>query len=301
MRTKLKSITASLAVIILSTASPALGTWTFDGRRAFEELKAQVAFGPRPPGSDAHERCLGYLVDGLKMYADQVRIQPFVRPSHDGSGSIRFTNIIGEFRLRSPRRLLLAAHWDTRPFAEMDREPSNRGKPIPGANDGASGVAVLMEVARNLRDNPPPLGVDIILFDGEDWGRPGRTDEYLLGSRYFVENLRGYSPEFGIVVDMVGDREQTFYRERYSDRWAGKVVDMVWGKARDLGLSAFVDAPGQAILDDHVPFLQAGIPVIDIIDLDYPFWHTLEDTVDKCSSESLESVGRLLLSIIYEL
>ncbi|MFC2076965.1 M28 family peptidase [candidate division KSB1 bacterium] len=293
----------TLPISALLTASLSAAADSFDSRRAFQELEAQVAFGPRPPGSAAHEKLLDYLVAGLEVHADQVRLQPFSRPGHDGSGEVRFTNVIAEFSVGSPRRILLGAHWDTRPFAEKEPEPANRGKPIPGANDGASGVAVLMEVARNLAEKPPPpgVGVDIVLFDGEDWGRTGHLEEYFVGSRYFAANLDGYRPEFGIILDMVGDREQTFFRERYSELMAGPVVEMVWSKARLLGLDSFIDSPGQAIMDDHLPLLEAGILVIDIIDFDYPFWHTLQDTPDKCSPSSLEAVGVLVLSIIYGL
>jgi len=273
----------------------------FDGKRAFRDLEKQVAFGPRPPGSPAHESLLRYLVAYFEPLAEQVRLQPFTHPGRGGESEIRLNNVIVEFRPELPRRVMLAAHWDTRPFADEDPDPANRSLPIPGANDGASGVAVLMELARCLASDPPPVGVDLVLFDGEDWGESGHLEDYFLGSRYFAAHLGGYRPEFALVLDMIGDKDLSIYREVYSDRSARWLVDMVWNKARELGLSAFIDAPGLAIQDDHLPLIEAGLAAIVIIDFDYPYWHTVHDTPDKCSPASLEAVGKLVLAVIGEL
>jgi len=228
-------------------------------------------------------------------------LQPFPFTNLRTGKSYTLYNIVASFGQQG-RRILLAAHWDTRPWADRDPNPKNRNRPIIGANDGASGVAVLLEIAHHLKAQPPQVGVDIVLFDGEDSGREGHDDEFLQGSRYFAAHKSpDYVPEFGIVVDMVGDRELTLYIEQNSFRYARQVVDRVWRKAEELGITEFIRDARYQVVDDHLPLLEVGIPCIDVIDFEYPYWHTLEDTPDKCSPESLEKVGQVLLHVIYEL
>jgi glutaminyl-peptide cyclotransferase len=276
----------------------------FNGKDAFAYLLRQTSFGPRNPGSQGHEGCLGYLNSTLRGLADQVRLQDFVSPGYAGD-QLHLTNIIASFRPDLTNRILLCAHWDTRPRAEHDENKSLRDRPIIGANDGASGVAVLLEIAALLKKSAPPVGVDIVLFDGEDYGKEGDTDRYLLGSRYFAANLdRNSLPGFGILLDMVGDTFLEIPREQSSMRFAPDIMNMVWSKAQELGVSQFLDAPGEEIMDDHLPLNQAGIKTIDLIDFNYPdqtnrYWHTHQDTPEHCSAESLEAVGSVLVHVLF--
>ncbi|CUS81495.1 M28 family peptidase, partial [Candidatus Kryptobacter tengchongensis] len=178
----------------------------FNENSAFEYLKKQVSFGPRVPNSNAHEECKNFLINEISKYADAVNVQEFTH-SYLGK-NFKLSNIIASFNLKSGFRILLCAHWDSRPYADEEREASKRIQPVPGANDGASGVAVLLEIARILKDNPAPIGVDIVFFDGEDLGIAGDLDNFCIGSKYFAKNKPvNYLPQFGILLDMVGDKE----------------------------------------------------------------------------------------------
>ena len=276
----------------------------FDGARAFEQLKRQTDFGPRPPGSAGHEKCLKYLQDELRSHADALSLQQFSHQRPTGE-QVQLSNIVASFNLQATDRILLTAHWDTRPWADQDPDRKNHTKPIVGANDGASGVAVLLEIARILKQKPPPVGIDIVLFDGEDLGKSGTTESFSVGSSYFAKNKpEGFYPRFGINLDMIGDKELEIAREVNSDRYAPSVMTLVFSTARELGVSQFVDTPGTEIFDDHIPLNNAGIPTVDLIDFNYPnrsanYWHTLEDTPDKCSPESLAAVGQVVLTVLY--
>ena len=216
---------------------------------------------------------------------------------------LNMTNIIGSFYPEKVTRLILCAHWDTRPFADRDR-PRNQHLPILGANDGASGVAVLLEMARQIQQAEPPVGIDIVLFDGEDYGREGDLDNYCLGSRYFVANNVKYFPKYAVLLDMIGDAQLSLPVEGYSKHYAPAVVQQVWTIAEKLGIYQFESEVRNYVFDDHVILNEGGIPAIDIIDFEYPntshrFWHTLEDTPDKCSAKSLKVVGDVLMELIY--
>jgi len=271
----------------------------FDGQVAFSYLMDQCQLGPRNPGSEGHERCKKYLLDKLRRCTNLVKTQEFVY--QDTSQKIMFglTNIIASFYPEEKQRLLLCAHWDTRPFADRDPDSSLREKPILGANDGASGVAVLLEMARVISLKKPKWGVDIILFDGEDYGPEDELGKFCLGSKYFAKNKGEYKPKFGILLDMIGDEDLNIYKEGYSARYAEEVVDLVWETAGKLGLDCFHDSTKYFMYDDHFPLLEAGISCIDLIDFDYPFWHTTQDTPDKCSAESLQKIGEILIEILY--
>ncbi|MBI4548025.1 MAG: M28 family peptidase [Ignavibacteriae bacterium] len=276
----------------------------FDGRRAFDYLVAQTKFGHRNPGSEGHRKCLNYLHQELLQYADAVNLQPFTHQGYDKE-VLHLTNIIASFNLNATTRILLVAHWDTRPRADEDPDSTKHNQPIIGANDGASGVAVLLEIARHLKTTPPSVGIDILLTDGEDYGNEGDNGNYLLGARYFAKNLpSGFQPVFGILLDMVGDKQLELLKESNSIKFAPDVVELIWSTARELGVHQFTDAVQQEVLDDHIPLSQAGIRTVDLIDFDYPdssnrYWHTTEDTPDKCSPESLEAVGKVIMHIIY--
>jgi glutaminyl-peptide cyclotransferase len=271
----------------------------FDGQSAFGFLEEQCALGPRPPGSPAHAAVRRLLEEKLASFGATVTTQPFEAVLSTGD-TLRLMNIMGSFRPRANTRILLGAHYDTRPRADRERDPANRSKPISGANDGASGVAVLLEVARLLGASNPPVGVDIVFFDGEDYGEEGNARDYLLGSRRCAASFGASRPSAVIVVDMVGERDARFAREGFSAAASAGLNARVFAIAGRLGVSNFVAEEGPAIIDDHFPFIEAGLPAIDIIDFDYPFWHTLEDTPDKCSRESLRAVGRVLMSFIWE-
>lgn len=276
----------------------------FDGKRAYDYLLAQTNFGPRNPGSAGHRNCLDYLRTELERYADAVNLQPFAVTGYKGE-QVRMTNVIASFNASAPTRILLLAHWDTRPWADQESDPVKAEKPVLGANDGASGVAVLLEIARHLKASPPAVGVDILLTDGEDFAVEGNKEEYLRGSKYFAANLpQGFRPVFGILLDMVGDKELELMKERHSVSFAPDVVELVWNAAKELHVTQFSDKLQGFVTDDHLPLNRAGIRTIDLIDFDYPnegnsYWHTLKDTPDKCSAESLEAVGKVVLHVIY--
>ncbi|NOX37545.1 MAG: M28 family peptidase [Calditrichaeota bacterium] len=302
----MKTIFQVLLVLVAGIGDiPAEPPPRFDAQSAWQYLVKQVAFGPRNPGSPGHRQCLQFLKTELQKFADQVIEQPFMHYDAYRGKTLVMTNLIARFRPNVEPRILLCAHWDTRPFADRDPNPANRQTPIPGANDGASGVAVLLEVARILKQQPPPIGVDIVLFDGEDYGREGHLEEYFLGSRYFVQNNDRYFPAFAILLDMVGDANLQLPREGFSVMYAPEVVDRVWRIAREMGYSQFEDRIGLQVNDDHVILNEGGIPTINIIDFQYPdashrFWHTLQDVPENCSPESLKVVGDVLLKLIYE-
>lgn len=274
----------------------------FGAERAFSMLEQQVAFGPRIPGSPGHTKQLEWMRSYLAERADTVIAQPFSHTTKGGQ-TLRMTNLFARFRPEAAERVLLVAHWDTRPLANESRNPADRLLPVPGANDGASGTAVLLELAELFRKQPPPIGVDLLLVDGEDFGPT--TDDMFLGARYFAANLpSGYSPLYGILLDMVGDRELRFPIEGFSAQYAPEVVRRVWEVARQMGYGdVFVNEQTGAISDDHVPLNQAGIRTIDIIDLDYGpgnrYWHTPQDVPANTSARSLGVVGEVVAELIY--
>lgn len=274
----------------------------FSGQRAYEILLRQTSFGPRNPNSTGHRECLNYLSSTLRGLAGEIRLQDFTHAGYKGE-SLRLTNIVASFRPEIKTRLLLCAHWDTRPRADQDS--TRREEPILGANDGASGVAVLIELATLLKQTPPPVGVDIALFDGEDYGMEGDHARYLLGSRHFASaRTSDYLPRFGVLLDMVGDAFLEIPREGYSVRYAPDIVDLVWNTARDLGIGQFIAEAGPEVIDDHLPLNEAGIKTIDLIDFNYPdptnrYWHTHQDTPEHCSPQSLEAVGTVLTHVVY--
>lgn len=281
------------------------GGLEFSGENAFLYLEAQCEFGPRNPGSDGYDQCKTYLINELSKYADRVITQPFTYDDYIRGGQYDLENIIGLFNEDAERSILLGAHWDTRPWADKEPNENDQTTPIVGANDGASGVAVLLELARMFNEDPPSVGVVIVLFDGEDLGTSGENETYAQGSQYFSKNLPINKPEYGIILDMVGDRNLHLPIERYSFRNAPKLSRSLWKQANQLGLTAFDQSLGYMLYDDHVPLFEyAGIPAVDIIDFDYPtayanYWHTTEDTPDKCSPESLDQVGTLIVNHIY--
>ena len=268
----------------------------FNAEAAFELLEEQVDFGPRHPGSAGHESCKWWLVGELGKYCDGLTLDAFDYVSPDGAHAFRLTNIIGVINPESPRRVMLGAHWDTRINADEDPDPKRRTDPVPGANDGASGVAVLLELARAFAEDPPSVGIVFVLFDGEDQGRIGGM-EFRLGSEHLARqsSLR-YA--YGIVVDMIGDADLNVLHEGNSVLDAPELVGRIWDIAADPGIEAFIPGLGHTVNDDHKPFLERGLPTVLIIDFDYDVWHTVADTPEHCSPESLGAVGRVLEALI---
>ncbi len=276
----------------------------FDSQHAFRYLVRQTDFGPRVPGSKAHALCLAYLTRELRSNADTVFQQQF-SVTQPKLGRVDLTNIMARFGVSSSKRIVLTAHWDSRPWADSDPDPKRHDDPVPGANDGASGVAVLLEIARTLKSAPPAAGVDIVLFDGEDMGTQGNLASWCTGSKYFTKHLpKNYAVLFGINLDMVGDTYLSIPREQKSDSYANDVMNLVYSTAKQLKVSQFVDVAGDDVYDDHVPMNEAGIKTIDLIDFNYVntqlnYWHTVDDTPDKCSAESLGAVGTVLLHLVH--
>ncbi len=272
----------------------------FDEKSAYSYLLRQCEFGPRAPGSEGHRACLAFLTQELSKYAEKVVQQQFHHTFGRERRTALMTNVIANFWSQKTRRVLLCAHWDTRPWADHDPDPANRGSPVLGANDGASGVAVLLEIARLLKEYEPRYGVDIVFFDAEDCGQEGDERSWAVGAQHFARTVDPrYRPAFGILLDMVGDRDLEISIEQHSYENAPEIVDLVWSRAQQLGITEFVRRPKYRLVDDHLPLLNVGIRCIDIIDYDYPYWHTLQDTPDKCSAESLGKVGRLLVEVLY--
>lgn len=284
----------------------------FSSDTAYAFIEAQVAFGPRNPNSIAHRETAAYLLETLRLYAGErmVYAQKFTHPAYDEQ-DLELTNIIAAFNPTASDRILLAAHWDTRPRAEQEQNPNLRLEPISGADDGGSGVGVLLELARIFAETMPPVGVDILLFDGEDYGHTTDLDYYFLGARHWSANppVQGYSPRFAILLDMVGAQNARFPKEGFSMRYAAPLVDAVWSIAADMGhADLFVDQRGGPVADDHMIVNQvAQIPMINIIhyysdgqSVQFaPHWHTHDDTMEIISRQTLQAVGDVLLEVIY--
>jgi glutaminyl-peptide cyclotransferase len=270
----------------------------FDGDSAFVLLETQVAFGPRVPGTAGHAAQLAWMHDFLSARADTVLVQGFAHRTAGGE-NLRLSNVFARFRASDPRRILLLAHWDTRPSADQDPEPANRGLPVPGANDGASGVAVLLLLAELFHEQPPPVGVDLLLTDGEDYGPTG--EDMYLGARHFAAHLPpGYTPMYGVLLDMVATRTPRFPIEGYSERLAPGVARRVWEVARQLGYAdVFPLEVGPPVEGDHLPLNRAGIRTINVIDFAYPFWHTVQDVPANTSAETLRIVGEVIAELVY--
>lgn len=269
----------------------------FNTDSAFAYLKKQVAFGPRVSGLPGHAAQLAWMSDFLGARAERVERQNFTHQHSDTGKPLPMTNLFARFNLAAPRRILLVAHWDTRPTADMD-DDDNRTKPIPGANDGASGVAVLLEIANVLRKQKPGIGVDLLFVDGEDYG-PDSSDMYL-GAAHFAQTMTNYRPLYGILLDMIADADPRYPIEGNSQDAAPDVIDRVWKVAEELGFGDyFTRKSGGYITDDHIKLNAAGIKTIDIIDFDYDHWHKLSDSLDNVSPKGLEVVGKTLVALIY--
>jgi len=282
----------------------------FSSDRAYNFIETQVAFGPRVPNSEAHVETINYLRDYFRDVAGQqnVFVQEFQQEVY--GDTLTMYNLLASFGTQHEDRILLAAHWDSRPRA--DEDPNDPDSPILGADDGGSGVGVLMEFASVFAENDVPIGVDIILFDGEDYGRSGDLNNYFLGARHWGNNppVPGYNPRFGILLDMVGGVDAKFAKEGYSMQYAPNLVNELWSIAAELGHGEmFLDERGGRVADDHVVVQQTtGIPMVNIIhhtagpdgQVNFPpYWHTHNDNMDIIDAETLQAVGDVVLELIY--
>lgn len=290
----------------------------FNMDSAFYFIARQVEFGPRVPNTETHLKAAQWLAGTLERFADTVIVQHARVRAFDGT-ILNIQNIIASFQPEKRNRILLCAHWDSRPFADWDPDPANHFKPIPGANDGASGVGALLEIARLLSENQSRVGVDIILFDAEDYGKHeslARTqDDYLtwgLGSQYWARNLHvpNYKARFGILIDMIGASDATFKFERFSLEFAPSLKRRVWATARRLGFGHFfLPEEGNYIIHDHV-FVNniANIPTINIIHQErnnsahgfFKYWHTMNDNMDAIDRQTLKAAGQTVLTVVFE-
>ena len=287
----------------------------FNADSAYLYTQQQVLFGPRVPNTPAHVACGDYFVAQLNHYGAQVTEQKVDLQNYAGL-TLKCRNIVASFQPENTNRVLLCAHWDTRPYADHDKNPDNWRKPIDGANDGASGCGVLLEIARQIQLQQPRVGIDLVFFDAEDWGVPAfersvfTKSGYCLGSEYWSKHphVPNYTAKYGILFDMVGAPEAVFYKESYSMRYASQVVKTIWETAQALGYgNYFISQSGGTIEDDHVQIIRnLQIRCVDIIHCEPnsatgfgAYWHTLDDTMDNVSKETLQAVGQTVLHVIY--
>lgn len=300
---------------ISNPQSAAIQIPDFQADSAYAFIEAQLAFGPRVPNTTAHQQCATWLEEKFRSYGAEVIVQRAKLKAWDGT-ELDAANIIAQFQPEKANRILLMAHWDSRPYADHDPDENLRNNPIPGANDGASGVGVLLEIGRQLQKSNPLMGVDLILFDAEDYGVPDHleaeweADTWCLGSQYWSKNphVKDYYARFGILLDMVGAPNAIFTQEEVSLYYAKSVVDKVWKKARELGYSSYFSTEKTPqIVDDHRYVNEIiGIPSLDIIQYDHnteshfsAFWHTHQDDIQNISKETLKAVGEVLLHVIF--
>ena len=318
-QTPLALLALPLAVTLASLSAcdllPGRAKTAFVGDSALSYARQQVAFGPRVPGTGQAMRAGDWIVQMMKARADTVIEQRWNHTTADGR-KLPLRNILARFKPEATQRVLYLTHWDTRPTADLDPVLGNRGVPIPGANDGAAGVGLFIALGDALKKTPPNVGVDLLFVDGEDYGKSfdAPYTDVLLGSQYFAEHLPSpdYKPIFGVLWDMIGDADLNILQEGNSLRQAPEVVSRVWQKAADMGYEkAFIPRQGYDVTDDHVPLLNKGLRVIDVIDLDYGplgpdgvsnpnYHHTMQDTIDKVSAKSLQIVGDVALGLLMD-
>ncbi len=281
----------------------------FNADSCYNYLAKQVEFGARVPNTSAHKQCANYLVSTLDNFADTVITQDVVLRAYNGT-KLESRNIIASWNPKSKNRIMLCAHWDSRPFCDEDANPANHKIPVLGANDGASGVAVLMELARLFSTQQPSVAVDVILFDSEDYGHSDYHNSYCLGSQYWALNphIPRYNARLGILLDMVGGKDARFAKDLISSFYATDVLDSVWKTADEMGYSyMFLNEEGGSLIDDHYYVNKMiGIPCIDIIDYTngegFPStWHTVNDNLENIDKNVLDVVGRVLTKYIYNL
>ena len=287
------------AIILLSCRERPRPPREFDGAAAFGYIQKQVSYGPRVPGTEAHEKMGNWLDSLLRQRADTLLVQSWTH-STASQKKLPLRNLIARFNPRAGKRLLLLAHWDSRPVSDspLSRDSSHA---VLGANDGGSGVALLLGLADVLKRSPPAIGVDLLFVDGEDYGDFTKNpNDVLIGSRYYgAHQLPGGPPLYAVLFDLVADKDLQIYQEGNSLVGAPEVVELVWDTAKDLGYGGyFIASPRHTLIDDHLELQKAGIRAIDVVDFDYPPWHTQDDTIDKVSVASLQVVGDVAVELI---
>lgn len=307
---RILTVPLATGALVALTACPAAGDKTaaaaptgpreFNADSAMSYIRQQVAFGPRIPGTPGWQKTGDWIVARLKANTSVVVEQNWSYTTAKGT-KIPLRNILARFKPEATERILYVTHWDTRPEANEETDPAKQKLPIDGANDGASGVALLLAVSDALKKAPPGVGVDLLFVDGEDYGTFTPDIDVLLGSTYFAEHLPNpqYKPMFGVLWDMIGDADLQIYQEVNSVNAAPEVVQRVWGKAKDLGYEGFfIPEARTAITDDHIPLIKAGLRVIDVIDIDYPAHHKVADKIDQVSVKSMQIVGDVAMALL---
>jgi glutaminyl-peptide cyclotransferase len=302
-----RTLRSTIALLAAATLFSACHTdrpqTAFDGNAALAYAKTQLDFGTRIPNSIGAQRTGDWIVAQMKSRADSVIEQRFDHVTTKGD-TLHLRNILARIHPAAAQRVLYVTHWDTRPISDGATDPARRNLPMPGANDGASGVALFVALGDALKKSPPTVGVDLLFVDGEDYGdfNGGDGSDVLIGSKYFAKHLpsEGYKPLYGVLWDMIGDKDLDIYQEPISLNRAPEVVSLVWNEAQTLGYSRyFINSPSNSgVTDDHVPLLDAGIHTIDVIDFDYPAHHTPDDTFDKISARSLQIVGDVATGLL---
>lgn len=280
----------------------------FDADSAYSYVKRQVDFGPRVPNTKEHIACGNYLAKQLEAFGAQVTNQYADLLAFDGT-LLKARNIIGAYKPDSKKRIVLFAHWDSRPWADSDPDERNHRTPVLGADDGASGVGVLLEIARLVNLQQPQLGIDLIFLDAEDYGKTSVDESWCLGAQYWARNphVAGYNARFGILLDMVGGKNTVFAKEAYSEKYASDINKKVWKAAQKVGYGkTFINEDGGGVTDDHLFINQiANIKTIDIVAFDpeggfTPTWHTVNDNMEHIDKNTLKAVGQTVLEVIYK-
>ena len=297
---RLTSIWLGLALAACADAPPDIPLVEFDGAKALALVQTQLDFGPRVPGTPGHVAAGDWIVATMTPLADTVIEQRF---EHRAASRSTLHSVLSINR-RATTRILYVTHWDTRPISEKGADSAERATPVPGANDGASGTAMLLVLAEALKAVPPDVGVDFLFTDGEDYGDFDTMTDVLVGATYYAEHIlpdSTYRPRFGVLWDMIGHRNLRLHQEAFSHAAAPEVNHLVWDAGIRLGgTDVFVPSVRYQIQDDHVPLIAKGFRIIDVIDLDFPWHHTPYDTIDKVSAQSLEIVGKVALLVIRE-
>jgi glutaminyl-peptide cyclotransferase len=295
----MRKLLAVLSLVPLLACSEKPRVKEFDGPSAFRYVETQVGFGPRIPGTEAHRKMDAWLDSLLRARADTLIVQRWKHVTVKGD-TLPLVNFLARYQPAAEKRILLLAHWDSRPHADGPNSKDSSAA-VPGANDGGSGVALLLGITDVLERTPSGIGVDLLFVDGEDYGDFTKTpQDVLIGSKYYAANQApGPKPMYAVLFDLVADKELQIYQEGNSLVGAPEVVSLVWDTAKELGLGGtFISSPRHTLIDDHLELQKAGLRAIDVVDFDYPYWHTPDDTVDKVSAQSLQIVGDVALALI---
>ncbi len=289
------------ALLVAACKDAAVPKTDFDGNAALEYARAQMEFGARVPGTANAQRAGDWIEARMRERADTVIVQKWTHTTINGK-QLPMRNIFAQFRPELAERVLYVTHWDSRPTADGSENLGDRQLPVPGANDGASGVGLFVALADLLKKTPPTVGVDLLFVDGEDYGDFGEMTDVLVGSMFFAADVKvkKYMPIYGVLWDMIGDKDLKIMREKNSVANAPEVVNRVWEVAASMGYEKYFvpEEFPDPITDDHIPLIRAGMRVIDVIDLDYPHHHRTSDTMDKISTESLKIVGDVAAALV---